>query len=69
MFHLNNTPPPHTHIHLFFQGLQEGIKILIRIVGMAVKELRDVVNGAAQMECVAVLDGLAMDVMGTWVTK
>ena len=53
----------------FLQGLEGGTKISVKIVGMAVKKLRDVVNGAAQMVCVAALDGLAMDVMETWVKK
>ena len=44
-------------------------KILVKIVGMAVKKLRDVVNGVAQMVCAAALDGLAMDVTETWVKK
>ena len=53
----------------FLQGLKGGTKISVKIVGMAVKKSRDHVNGVAQMECVAALDGLAMDVMETWVKK
>ena len=54
---------------MFLQVIRRGTKIWVKIVGMDAREFRDGVNGVGQMECVAALDGLAMDVMETWVKK
>ena len=54
---------------MFLQVIRRGTKIWVKIVGMDAREFRDGVNGVGQMECVAALDGLAMDVMETWAIK